>query len=134
MPQAARATLKAGQAIALVTAADLLFSSVEDGGKLEFTVADDVKAEGFVVIAKGAAAVGTLVNAEKRKLFGRGGKITIHLDSVKAVDGQSLKFRAAPVTASAAKSKLKDVALAKDSPLSGFTDQDYAIGLGVARN
>jgi serine/threonine protein kinase len=131
-PKQLYATLKTGQDMPLLAASDVLFSA-EDGSKVDFTVADDVKVDDRVVIAKGAPATGTLVDTEKRKLFGRGGKVTIRLESVKAVDGQIIKLRAEPVTAPASKSKIKEVAVAKDSPFTGYVGQDSAVAIGPSQ-
>jgi serine/threonine-protein kinase len=131
-PQLIHATLKGGQPVSILTTSDILFSA-EDGSKVEFVVAEDIKADDYVVIAKGATAVGFLVDAEKRKLFGRGGKVTMRLESVNAVDGQTLKLRPAPVTAPVSKSKVKEVAVSKDSPFIGYIEQDHAVNVGLSQ-
>jgi hypothetical protein len=128
----AKAILAAGAKVPLLLAADVHFSTAEDHSRLAFTVAEDIKSSDQTLIAKGAPAIGSLVDAEKRKLFGRGGKITVRLESVKAVDGQTVNLRAAPVVISASRSKDKDVALAKDSPFVGYIDQDASITPGIA--
>ena len=100
--------------------------------RIEFTVAEDVKVDDRVVIAKGAPAYGTLLDAEKRKLFGRGGKVILRMETVRAVDGQMVKLRTAPVTVPASKSKVKDIAVAKETPFTGLVEQDTAISMGVS--
>jgi serine/threonine-protein kinase len=129
---AAKAILAAGEKVPLLLTADVLFSTAEGHSRLEFTVAEDIKSGGQVLIAKGAPAIGSLVDAEKRKLFGRGGKITIRLESVKAVDGQTINLRPTPVVVSASKAKDKDVALAKDSAFVGHIDHEASIAPGIA--
>jgi hypothetical protein len=129
---AAKAILAAGEKVPVLLAADVLFSIAEDHSRLEFTVAEDIKSAGQVLIAKGAPAIGSLVDAEKRKLFGRGGKITIRFESVKAVDGQTINLRPTPVVVSASKAKDKNVALAKDSAFVGYIDQESSIASGIA--
>lgn len=128
-PQALHATLDAGHEVPFLAASDIPFSAAGDGSRIEFVVAEDVKAGDRVVIAKGAPGFGSLIDAEKRKLFGRGGKVTVRLESVKAVDGQNIKLRSVPVTVSA--SKVKDVAVAKDSAFTAVVEQDTAVGVGL---
>ena len=130
-PQALHATLNAGHEVPFLAASDIPFSAAGDGSRIEFVVAEDVKAGGQVVIAKGAPGFGSLIDAEKRKLFGRGGKVTVRLESVKAVDGQNIKLRSVPVTVTA--SKAKDVAVAKDSAFTAAVEQDTAVGVGALR-
>ncbi len=131
-PKVVNAILKSGTRVPLVLSSDLLFSTAQDGSRLEFAAAEDIKVDDRVVIAKGAAATGSLADAEKRKLFGRGGKITVVLESVKAVDGRNLKLRATPVTAPASRSKDKDVASEQGSAFVGRIDQDEPVALGLA--
>jgi len=130
-PQALHAILNAGREVPLLTASDIPFSAGVDGSRIEFLVADDVKAGDQVVIAKGAPGFGSLIDAEKKKLFGRGGKVTVRLESVRAVDGQNIKLRSLPVVANA--SKVKDVAVVKDTEFNATVAQDTAIGLGLSQ-
>lgn len=130
-PQALHSTLNAGLEVALLTASDVPFSAAGDGSRLNFVVAEDVKAGDQVVIAKGAPGFGSLIDAAKRKLFGRGGKVTVRLESVKAVDGQNIKLRSLPVSISA--SKIKDVAVTKNSAFTGVVEQDTAVSVGVSQ-
>ena len=130
-PQALHAILNAGREVPLLTASDIPFSAGVDGSRIEFLVAEDVKAGDQVVIAKGAPGFGSLIDAEKKKLFGRGGKVTVRLESVRAVDGQNIKLRSLPVVANA--SKVKDVAVVKDTEFNATVAQDTAIGLGLSQ-
>ncbi len=131
-PQVLHAILKEGHEIPLVLTSEILFSA-EDGSKLEFTVPEAVTAEDHVVIAKGATAVGTLIDTEKRKLFGRGGKVTVKLESVKAVDGQTLPLLTSAIIAPASKSKIKEVAVSKGAEFSGHIAKDSAITVGLSQ-
>ena len=130
-PQALHATLNAGHEVPFLAASDIPFSAAGDGSRIEFVVAEDVKAGDRVVIAKGARGFGSLIDAEKRKLFGRGGKVTVRLESVKAVDGQNIKLRPVPVSVSA--SKVKDVAVTKDSAFTAVVEQDTAVSVGLSQ-
>lgn len=128
-PQALHATLNAGHDVPLAAASDIPFSAAADGSRIEFVVTQDVKAGDRVVIAKGAPGFGSLIDAEKRKLFGRGGKVTVRLESVKAVDGQIIKLRPLPLTVPASKSK--DVAVTKDFAFTAVVEQDTAVSVGL---
>ena len=46
-----------------------------------------------VVIARGASARGTVLRAERRKSFGRQGKLDFSIDCVETVDGQNVRLR-----------------------------------------
>ena len=82
-----------------ITLAKDIPQDAEMGAPLSFTVTDDVKLKDVVVIAKGAAVTGVIEQAAKKKGFipFGGGKMTLKLMKVDAVDGQKLSIRATPV-------------------------------------
>jgi hypothetical protein len=92
----ATALLADGVPISLILAEDI----PNDAGKddpVKLTVANDVMVDSRVVIQKGAAVTGAIVDGAKRKTFvGIGGKLTFRLQTVAAVDGQSVAIRATP--------------------------------------
>ncbi len=57
-------------------------------------VMEDVKVGDVVVVTRGTTATGHVVEAEHKKLMGRGGKLSFTVDTVKAVDGTTLHLRA----------------------------------------
>jgi hypothetical protein len=61
---------------------------------VRFEVNEDVKVGDTVAIARGAIAVGHVVDVEPRKRMGRAGKLNFALDYVKAPDGSNLRLRA----------------------------------------
>ena len=61
--------------------------------RVDFEATEDVTADGVVVIKKGAAAWGKVIQAKRKKSFGRSGKLDFTIDYVKAVDGQNLNLR-----------------------------------------
>ena len=61
--------------------------------RVDFEATEDVTADGVVVIKKGAAAWGKVIQAKPKKSFGRSGKLDFTIDYVKAVDGQNLNLR-----------------------------------------
>jgi len=87
-------TLSDGLAF-LITLADDIPQNAEDGRALHFTVAKDVRAGDFVVIAKGAAVTGEIAQAARKGTFGIGGsKMTLRLLMVDGVDGKKYRIRA----------------------------------------
>lgn len=65
---------------------------VED--RVEFEATEDVLADGVLVIETGSRAWGSVIQARKKKSFGRRGKLDFTIDYVKAVDGQNVRLRA----------------------------------------
>ena len=60
------------------------------GQRIRFTVAKDVAVNGYVVIADGALAIGTITKADPKKWAGRSGKLEMILQDVTAVDGTKI--------------------------------------------
>jgi hypothetical protein len=57
------------------------------GQRIRFRVAKDVVVNGYVVIADGALAIGTVTKADPKKWAGRSGKLEMSLQDVTAIDG-----------------------------------------------
>jgi serine/threonine-protein kinase len=92
----ATALLADGVPISLILAEDIP-NDAGKGDPVKLTVANDVMVDSRVVIQKGAAAAGAIVDGAKRKTFvGIGGKLTFRLQTVAAVDGQRVAIRATP--------------------------------------
>ena len=68
--------------------------TIQAGQTISFEVLDDVQINDQIVIKEGAPAWGVIEEAEGKKSFGRGGKLKIRLDYVKAVDGSKIPLRA----------------------------------------
>lgn len=68
--------------------------TVQAGQTISFQVLDEIKVDDAVVIAEGAPAWGSITEAEGKKSMGRGGKLSVQLDYVKAVDGTKIPLRA----------------------------------------
>ena len=73
-------------------------SNPNSGHPLRFAVTSDIRARGSVVIAKGAAVTGEIMDAGKRKIPILAPKVkpTFRLVRVDAVDGTRLKIRTTP--------------------------------------
>ena len=61
--------------------------------RVRFEAADDVLVNDKAVIPMGAQAWGVVIETEKKKSFGRSGKLNFTIDYVKAVDGQNIRLR-----------------------------------------
>jgi hypothetical protein len=105
---------------------------------LHFTVTDGLKVGDAVVIAKGAAVTGSIVEAAgKEKVFGLGGKMTFRLLQVDAVDGKKLNIRAEPSRGkdvkrpidAGAKGKTKEIAAAAGSQYVGYVEGDQTVSV-----
>lgn len=83
-----------GEKIRLVLMEDLSSSTANLGDRITFEVAEDLKVGGILVIAKGASGAGTITEAKKKGMLGRGGRLTMSIDQVEAVDGQKVRVRA----------------------------------------
>jgi hypothetical protein len=75
---------------------DLSSATAEEGQPVQLSVADDVRIGDTVVIKQGAAAVGTVTLAIKRRRMGRTGKLDFSIDRVVALDGSSIPLRYSP--------------------------------------
>jgi hypothetical protein len=61
--------------------------------ELSFEVSEDVIVDGFLVIPKGALAVGVVNEAEPKKALGRGGKLSVLIRSVRLADNEQAVLR-----------------------------------------
>ena len=114
-------------------------TDAEEGRILHFTVVDGLKVGDNVVIAKGAAVTGSVLEAAKKKTFGIGGKMTFRLLQVDAVDGKKLNVRAEPSRGkdgaakrpidSGAKGKSKEIAAAAGSQYVGYIEGDQTVSV-----
>jgi hypothetical protein len=63
------------------------------GDEVGLEVSEDVVVDGFLVIAKGANAVGVVNEAEPKKALGRGGKLGVLVRSVRLANNQEAVLR-----------------------------------------
>jgi hypothetical protein len=114
------------------------------GDEVNFEVTQDVVIRGVTVIHKGAAAVGTVTEAEPKRRMGRGGKLSVRITFVK-VGTQKVPLQASSQEDKAADQKVgkvvpfmhgKDITLTEDADITGFVSGDIrlkASDLGSAR-
>ncbi len=87
--------LSEGTPINVVTAQETTSKAANPNDPVNFTVDEDVVINGQVVVRKGTAAIGSVINAMKGGYLGKSGKLAIQVESTQTVDGQPLKLRAA---------------------------------------
>lgn len=87
--------LAEGTPIVVVTAQEITSKDVKPNDTVNFTVNEDLVVNGTVIVHKGQAAIGSVINAEKGGYMGKSGKLGIQVESTQTVDGQPLKLRAA---------------------------------------
>jgi hypothetical protein len=63
------------------------------GDDVSFEVSQDVVVDDFLVIPKGAIALGVVNEAEPRKPLGRGGKLSVLIKSVRLADNEQASLR-----------------------------------------
>jgi hypothetical protein len=87
--------LPEGTPIRVVTAQEVNSKGAKPNDAVNFTVDEDVSINGQVIVRKGTAAAGSVINAEKGGYMGKSGKLAIQVESTQTVDGGRLKLRAA---------------------------------------
>lgn len=63
------------------------------GDDVSLEVSEDVVVDGFLVIPKGASALGVVNEAEPKKALGRGGKLSVLIRSVRMADNEQAVLR-----------------------------------------
>jgi hypothetical protein len=82
-----------GTEFLVVTIDEITSKTAAEGDPLTFKVAQDVKVDGQVVIAKDSLVKGIVAQAKKAGMMGRGGSLGIRVESAMTVDNQKLKLR-----------------------------------------
>ena len=82
-----------GMEFTVVTIDEITSKIAAEGDPLTFKVAEDVKVDGQTVITKGSLVKGTVAQAKKAGMMGRGGTLGIRVESAMTIDNQKLKLR-----------------------------------------
>jgi hypothetical protein len=82
-----------GTEFVVVTTEEITSKTATEGDPLTFKVAEDVKIDGHVVIAKDTVVKGVVASAKKAGMMGRGGSLGIRVESSTTVDNQKIKLR-----------------------------------------
>ena len=86
-------TIPDGMEFTVVTVDEISSKTATEGDPLTFKVAEDVKVDGQTVIAKGSLVKGSVAQAKKAGMMGRGGTLGIRVESATTIDNQKLKLR-----------------------------------------
>ena len=86
-------TIPDGMEFTVVTVDEISSKTAAEGDPLTFKVAEDVKVDGQTVITKGSLVKGTVAQAKKAGMMGRGGTLGIRVESATTIDNQKLKLR-----------------------------------------
>lgn len=92
--EASSVVIPDGTEIKIVTTEDISGQKVVEGDPLTFKVSEDVKIDGKTVIAKDSLVKGTVSAAKKKGFMGKGGELSVRIESTQTVDNQKLKLRA----------------------------------------
>jgi hypothetical protein len=82
-----------GTEFTVVTTEEISSKTATEGDALSFKVAEDVKINGIVVIAKDALVKGIVASAKKAGMMGKGGNLGIRVESTTTIDNQKIKLR-----------------------------------------
>jgi hypothetical protein len=83
-----------GTELKVMTAEDISGQKVVEGDPLTFKVAEDLKINGKTVIAKDTMVKGTGASAKKKGFMGKGGDLSVRIESTQTIDNQKIKLRA----------------------------------------
>lgn len=84
-----------GTEIKITTTEDISGQKVVEGDPLTFKVEEDVRINGRTVIARGTLVKGTVAAAKKKGFMGKGGELSVRIESTQTVDSQKIRLRAA---------------------------------------
>jgi len=143
-------TLQDGTPVRLRLSRAVSSSTAHVGETVDFEVTEPVINENYVVIPKGAVALGHVLKAEGKRRFGRAGALELSVDSVRLPDGRTIPLRArrekgegdmsgARVAATIAASpvlvwvKGKDVTFEKGTETTAYVSGDVRIDEGMPR-
>ena len=82
-----------GTEFMVVTIDEITSKTATEGDPLTFKVAEDVKIDGQVVVAKDSLVKGVVAQSKQAGRMGRGGSLAIRVESAMTVDNQKLKLR-----------------------------------------
>jgi hypothetical protein len=86
--QGEKLVLKEGTDVKLRFAQELSSKTSSEGDPVNFVLDEDIKVGDVVVARAGAKAVGTVTNAKKAGMMGKGGELNLRLDRLKVGDNK----------------------------------------------
>jgi hypothetical protein len=81
-------SLKEGTEVRLKFAQELSSKTASEGDPVNFILDEDIKVGDTVLVRAGAKAVGSVTNAKKAGMMGKGGELNIRLEHLKAGDNR----------------------------------------------
>lgn len=87
-------TLQDGTPVRLRLNSSISSATAHVNETVDFEVTEPVINQSYVVIPKGAVALGRVTKAEGKRRFGRAGALEISIDSVRLAGGQTIPLRA----------------------------------------
>jgi hypothetical protein len=84
--------LPGGTPVSVHHSAELSSSNAHEGDAFAFSVINDVRSRGWIVIAAGAQGVGEVTSVENAGGNGHSGKLGLKFDYVYAVDGKKVRL------------------------------------------
>lgn len=91
-------TLKGGTPVVLATISNISSKDVQAGNIVDLQVVSNVSINGEVVIPAGTIAKGQVSHSVKSSALGKGGELTILLNSINAVDGSLVPLSGATLS------------------------------------
>jgi hypothetical protein len=150
-PVPVKLVLKEGTDVKLKFSDDLSSKTANEGDPVNLVLDEDLKVGDVVVVKAGAKATGTITNAKKAGMMGKGGELNMRLEHLKAGDqrvrlrGSKGKEGEGKVGTAVALTVLfgpiglikhgKNVDVKAGTPLAAYVDQDISLdpaGLVVA--
>jgi hypothetical protein len=98
-PAAAAVAIPEGTEFYVLTTEPLSSKDASTGQRVGMKVDENVLVNGVVVIAKGTPVRAEVNEAKSSGMFGKGGKLTLRIESTTAVDGQKVPLTGSPRTA-----------------------------------
>jgi hypothetical protein len=138
-----KCTLREGTEVPLKFTRELSSKTANEGDSVELTLDEDIKVGNTVVAKKGAQAVGTVSNAKKAGMMGKGGELNIqlvhlvvgdnrvHIRGAKGREGDSKVGATVALTVLFGPIGLikhgKNVEVPAGTPLMAYVDQDISL-------
>lgn len=131
-----------GTVIRVIFTQELSSEKNHPGDTVPCEIAEDIKVDNVVVIAKGTPATGQVSQAEKRGGWGKSGTLAFSIDYVKAVDGSNVRLRgssaqggkqfsagAAVMGLSGGLKKGKAIVMQKGSTMNVYVDGNHEVAV-----
>jgi hypothetical protein len=88
--------LRDGTPVPLILRKAISSATTTVGDNVEFETSADIKVDDVVIIPKGAAVIGTVIQAQPKRRMGRAGKLNLSIEYVQLASGERIPLRATP--------------------------------------